>query len=78
MQLIRNIDSDTVKKSAVAAIVKFCKESGIATIAEGIETEGELKTLIDTQHRLCAPLFGKTGNANFTKSPGGNKFILEM
>ncbi len=47
MQLIRNIDSDTVKKSAVAAIVKFCKESGIATIAEGIETEGELKTLID-------------------------------
>ena len=47
MQLIRNIDADAMKKSAVAAISKFCRESGIATIAEGIETEAELKTLID-------------------------------
>lgn len=47
MQLIRNIDADTMKKSAVAAMVKFCKESGIVTIAEGIETEAELKTLIE-------------------------------
>lgn len=46
MELIRNIDSDFVKKSAVGSIVKLCKDNGIFSIAEGIETESELKTII--------------------------------
>lgn len=46
MELIRGIDQDSIKKSAVSATIGFCKESGIKVIAEGIETEGELKTLI--------------------------------
>jgi len=46
MELVRGIDQDPIKKSAVSATIGFCKESGIEVIAEGIETEEELKTLI--------------------------------
>ena len=46
MQLVRNIHSNTKKYSLVSAIVKFCKESSIKIIAEGIESEAELKVLI--------------------------------
>lgn len=46
MELIRNIDKDTIKRLAVTTTINFCKESGINVIAEGIETEDELKTLI--------------------------------
>lgn len=44
--LIRDIDSDNIKKSAVASTIQFCKENAIRVIAEGIETEAELNTLI--------------------------------
>ena len=46
MELVRGIDQDVMKKTVVGATIGFCKESGIRVIAEGIETEGELKTLI--------------------------------
>ncbi len=46
MELIRDLDSDPIKKAAVSTTVKFCKEAGIKVIAEGIETESELHTLI--------------------------------
>ncbi len=46
MDLVRDIDKDTIKKSVVAATVSFCRESGIKVIAEGIETFDELKTLV--------------------------------
>ncbi len=46
MELIRNIQDDAVKKSAVGSIVKLCQDSGIHSIAEGIESEEELCTLI--------------------------------
>lgn len=45
MSLIRDIDKDPLKKSAVASTIDFCKENGIKVIAEGIETKEELKTL---------------------------------
>lgn len=46
MNLVRNVDSDLMKQSAVSAIVQFCNQSNIKIIAEGIETKEELKTLI--------------------------------
>lgn len=46
MELVRDIDKNALKKSAVSSTITFCKEFGIKLIAEGIETEGELKTLI--------------------------------
>jgi len=46
MNLIRNIDKDEIKQLLCKAMVDFGKNSGINLIAEGIETEEELKTLI--------------------------------
>ncbi len=46
IELVRDIDKEPIKKSAVSAMTGFCKECGIKVIAEGIETDDELKALI--------------------------------
>lgn len=46
MSIVRGIDQDRQRRSAVLGIVKFCKEAGICLIAEGIETREELSALI--------------------------------
>ena len=46
MSLIRNIDKDETKQLLCKAIVDFGKSAGILLIAEGVETEEELKTVI--------------------------------
>ncbi len=46
MSLVRNINNDPMKKSAVSSTLQFCKECGIQSIAEGIETAEELRTII--------------------------------
>lgn len=46
MEIVRNIDSDNLKKSLVESMIGFCKNVNIHLIAEGIETKQELKTLI--------------------------------
>lgn len=46
ISLISNIDKDSVKSSLVGGLVKFCHNEDICLIAEGIETEEELKQLI--------------------------------
>jgi EAL domain-containing protein (putative c-di-GMP-specific phosphodiesterase class I)/GGDEF domain-containing protein len=46
MGLIRNIDKDETKQFLCRAMVDFGKSAGILLIAEGIETEEELRTLI--------------------------------
>ena len=46
MQLVRDIHKDPLKRSAVSSTVDFCRNAGIRVIAEGIETEDELKTII--------------------------------
>ena len=46
MALVRNIDKDETKQLLCKALVDFSKSSGIFLIAEGIETENELATLI--------------------------------
>jgi diguanylate cyclase (GGDEF)-like protein len=45
-EIVRDIRNQPNKKSLVGSIVKFCKEMNIVLIAEGIETEEELDTLI--------------------------------
>lgn len=47
MNLIRGIDSDELKKSLVKSLQEFARISNIHLIAEGIETLGQLNTLID-------------------------------
>ncbi|WP_352400768.1 GGDEF domain-containing protein [Anaerotignum sp.] len=77
MQLIRNVNTDAVKKSAVAAIVKFCKESGITTIAEGIETQAELKTLIELNVDFGQGYYLGKPNTNFQELSEEVRMFIE-
>ena len=43
--LVRDIDTDPVKRSLAAALVNFAEETGATLIAEGVETAAELATL---------------------------------
>jgi len=45
MQLIRNIDQDSVRQVLVEAALQMCRKLNIRVIAEGIESLGELRTL---------------------------------
>lgn len=47
MDLIRNIDKDVLKQELLRSIRIFAHTAGIKMIAEGIETSGELKKLIE-------------------------------
>ncbi len=46
MHIIRNIDTDKVRQNLLKAIIAFCKKSGFSSIAEGIESEKERRTLV--------------------------------
>ena len=46
MSLVRDIDKDPFKQALLEAIVKFAAISNAYLVAEGIETKGELATLI--------------------------------
>ncbi|MDU5723522.1 MAG: EAL domain-containing protein [Clostridium butyricum] len=46
-QLIRNIDKDKTKQALVTSMYDFSKVTNSILIAEGIETEDELRTLIN-------------------------------
>lgn len=45
MQLIRNIDQDSVRQILVEATLQMCRKLDIRVIAEGIESLAELRTL---------------------------------
>lgn len=47
MALIRDIDHDRIRQAIVKGIIQVCRELSITIIAEGIETQDELRTLQD-------------------------------
>lgn len=47
MKLIRNINQDSLKQSVVKSLVDYSDSSGTVLIAEGVETEAELRTLLE-------------------------------
>lgn len=47
MDIIRNVDKDKFKLALVKSFRDFCGATGIKLIAEGIETQEELETLIE-------------------------------
>jgi len=47
LELIRGIDSNRFKQDLVRSLYEFCNDSNVNVIAEGIETEDELRTLIN-------------------------------
>lgn len=53
MALIRGIDCNATKRAIVAAIVGLARELDVELIAEGIETDGELTTVVSLGIRLC-------------------------
>lgn len=52
MDLVRGIDSDRARRVVVEAVVRACRELGVTVLAEGVETEGEHRTLADLGIRL--------------------------
>lgn len=45
MSITRNIDSDPSSRALAAALIRFAEETGSRTVAEGVQTSAELKTL---------------------------------
>lgn len=60
--LVRDIDRDPIKRALASSLVTFAREIGALIIAEGIETAGEHRTLIDL-HVPCGQgyLLGRPG-----------------
>jgi EAL domain-containing protein (putative c-di-GMP-specific phosphodiesterase class I) len=47
MSLIRDVDKDTMKQKLVRSMTLLCKDLGMTVVAEGVETKGELTTLVE-------------------------------
>ncbi|MDO5127657.1 MAG: EAL domain-containing protein [Eubacteriales bacterium] len=65
MELIRDIHKDTIKYAMVKSMVEFSNLTGICVIAEGIEKEEELKTLIKLGVHYGQGFFLRTPNEDF-------------
>ncbi len=64
ISLVRNIDADPARQAMVAGMAHFAKDSGCELIAEGIETEPELRELVRLGVKLGQGyLFGKPAPA---------------
>ena len=49
MELVRHLDDDnSTSRKILEAMIKVCKELGIGTLAEGVETESQLRFLEET------------------------------
>lgn len=46
ISLTRGIDADPKRRALASALIAFAREIGIAIVAEGVETEAELQTLL--------------------------------
>ncbi len=46
LSLVRDIDTDVARQAMASALASFAAKSGITVVAEGIETEEELTTLV--------------------------------
>ncbi|MCS7171026.1 MAG: EAL domain-containing protein [Aquificaceae bacterium] len=58
-EIVRGINGDNLKQGIVRALTDMCNKNGIRTIAEGIETYGELEFLIDKVDYLQGFLFAQ-------------------
>ena len=44
--LVRSLDTDPARRAMVGSMTMFARDTGCSLIAEGIETEGEMTTLL--------------------------------
>lgn len=70
MDLIRNVDQNPARQSIVKGIVAICRDLGIRTVAEGVETKEERDFLHSAGIHLmqgylfCKPAFQALGEIN--------------
>lgn len=57
MKIIRGIESDTLKQSMVKSLVQFCNETGIYSVAVGVETAQELDFLLSAGVQFAQGFF---------------------
>ena len=57
MKIIRGIESDTLKQSMVKSLVQFCNETGIYSVAVGVETAQELDFLLSVGVQFAQGFF---------------------
>ncbi|NYC93338.1 EAL domain-containing protein [Clostridium acetobutylicum] len=76
IELIHNIDRNNFKKLLVKSFVDFSKAAKLKLIAEGIETEGELKVLIDLGVYAGQGFFISKPNHDFCEIPESVKKII--
>lgn len=70
MSLTTGVDSDVVRRSLASALVDFADKTQATIVAEGIETEAELRTLLD----LSVPL----GQGYLLGRPADISFAIDM
>lgn len=75
-QLIRGINENQTKKSMVAIIAKYSEEMNYTVIAEGIETEEELKTVIQMGIKYGQGYFLCRPESKFQTIPNNIKKLL--
>jgi len=64
MDLVRDVDSNRMKRSIVTSMVTLCHEMGVIVVAEGVETLAERDILVDLGCDLLQGyLFAKPGPA---------------
>lgn len=68
MDLIRDIHKDSFKQALIQALVTFAKSTNMKTIAEGIETEEELSTLINLEVYAAQGFFIQKPSPNFAST----------
>jgi EAL domain-containing protein (putative c-di-GMP-specific phosphodiesterase class I) len=79
MELIRDIDKDSLKQAMLKALHDFSISTNSKIIAEGIETEGELNTLINIGIPYGQGFFLQKPHPDFTEpSPELKQTILEI
>lgn len=76
MSLIRNINEDSFKQSMLESFVKLADNTNMRIIAEGIETEDELTTLISLGVHACQGFFISKPSVTFVDTPNHIKDII--
>ena len=79
MELVRDIDKDNLKQAMLKALYDFSVSTNSKIIAEGIETQGELATLISIGIPYGQGFFLQKPLPEFSEIPGSIKqIILEL
>lgn len=79
MELVRDIDKDTLKQAMMKALYDFSVSTNSKIIAEGIETQEELSTLINIGIPLGQGFFLQKPQPEFTDLPPATRqLILEI